>query len=199
MKDFVSLFTILITVTIFYTYLESKAIEVTYVKSTFDNQDYLVRNINDKEAAAKLLGELNRKIKKIIAKVKDEADNNKCSEDRKIDIRRLQKNYNENNISESSPNNKYTSYSINKGEKIVFCLREKNEEQTLHDINTVVFVAIHELSHLMTKDLGHTPKFWDNMKYLLQHAVNIGEYKKVDYKNNPADYCGMQITGSPLK
>ena len=51
----------------------------------------------------------------------------------------------------------------------------------------------------MTKDLGHTPKFWDNMKYLLQHAVEIGEYKKVDYKNNPADYCGMQITGSPLK
>ena len=125
MKDFVSLFTILIIITMFYTYLESKAIEVTYVRSTFDNQDYLVRNRNDKEAAAKLLGELNRRLKRIIAKVKDEADNNRCSEDRKIDIKRLHKNYNENNISESSPNNKYTSYSINKGEKIVFCLREK--------------------------------------------------------------------------
>ena len=118
--------------------------EVTYVKSTFDNQDYLVRNRDDKEEAAKLLGELNRRLKRIIAKVKDEADNNRCTEDRKIDIRRLQKNYNENNISES-PNNKYTSYSINKGEKIVFCLREKNEAQTLHDINTITFVAIHEL------------------------------------------------------
>jgi hypothetical protein len=199
MKDFVSLFTILIVITIFYTYLESKAMEVTYVRSTFDNQDFLVRNRPDKDKAAKLLGELNIKLKKIIAGVKDEADNNKCSEERKVDINRLCKNYDENNISESSPNNKYTSYSINKGEKIVFCLREKNEEQTLHDINTIMFVAIHELSHLMTKDLGHTPKFWDNMKYLLKHSVELGEYKKIDYKNNPADYCGMQITGSPLK
>lgn len=199
MKDFVSLFTVLIIITMFYTYLESKAMEVSYIKSTFDNQDYLVRNTDDKEKAAELLAELNRRLKKIIAKVKDEADNNRCSEERKVDIKRLYKNYDENNISESSPNNKYTSYSINKGEKIVFCLREKNDEQTLHDINTIMFVAIHELSHLMTEDIGHTPKFWDNMKYLLKHAIEIGLYTKVDYKNNPADYCGMQITGSPLK
>ena len=88
MKDFVSLFTVLLIITIFYTYLESKSIEVTYVISTFDNQEYLVRNTDDKEEAAQLLSQLNSRLKKIIAKVKEEADNNRCTEERKIDIKR---------------------------------------------------------------------------------------------------------------
>jgi predicted metal-dependent hydrolase len=199
MKDFVSLFTILIVITIFYTYLESKAMEVSYVKSTFDNKEYLVRNTDDKEAAAKLLSEINSRLKKLIEKVKNEGEQGKCNEQRQKDIKRLYKNYDENNISESSPGNKYTSYSINKGEKIVFCLRTKDEEQKLIDINTIIFVAIHELAHLMTKEIGHTPTFWDNMKYLLEHGIDIGIYIKHDYSINPVDYCGMKITGSPLK
>ena len=199
MKDFVSLFTILIVITIFYTYLESKAMEVSYVKSTFDNQEYLVRNADDKEKAAILLSDLNNRLKKLIEKVKQEGEEGKCDEQRQKDIKRLHKNYREENISESSPGNKFTSYSINKGEKIVFCLRSKDEEQKLIDINTIVFVAIHELSHLMTKDIGHTPRFWDNMKYLLEHGIAISIYNKEDYSINPVDYCGMKITGSPLK
>ena len=35
---------------------------------------------------------------------------------------RMKRKYNMDNISESEPNTKYTSYSVNKGEKIVFCL-----------------------------------------------------------------------------
>mgnify|MGYP006135240197 CR=1 FL=1 len=199
MKDFVSLFTILIVITIFYTYLESKAMEVSYVKSTFDNKEYLVRNTDDKEEAARLLSELNNRLKQVIEKVKKEGEEGKCSDKRQKDIKRLCKNYKEENISESSPGNKYTSYSINKGEKIVFCLRSKDEEQKLIDINTIVFVAIHELAHLMTKEIGHTPEFWDNMKYLLEQGIMIGVYIKKDYSINPVDYCGMTITGSPLK
>ena len=49
-------------------------------------------------------------------------------------------NFNPNNISESTKDNKYTSYSVNKGEKIVFCLRSRDEKNKLVDINIMMFV-----------------------------------------------------------
>ena len=59
-----------------------------------------------------------------------------------------------------------------------------------------MYVATHELGHLMTKDIGHTQTFWDNFKYLISEAVSIEVYEKVDYKENPIDYCGLNIKSS---
>ena len=67
------------------------------------------------------------------------------------------------------------------------------------DLNTMMFVAIHELAHLMTAEIGHTPTFWNNMKYLLKKGIEIGVYKKQDFRNNPVTYCGTKITNSPLE
>ena len=78
-------------------------------------------------------------------------------------------------------------------------LRQKDDKQELHDINTIMFVAIHELAHLMTKEIGHTPRFWDNMKYLLEKASSVGIYTPVDYGKNPQVYCGMEINSTPMK
>ena len=50
----------------------------------------------------------------------------------------------------------------------------------------------------MTKSVGHTPEFWDNMRYLLKKGIKIGVYKAVDYKSKPVSYCGISITDSPL-
>ena len=69
---------------------------------------------------------------------------------------------------------------------------------SLVDINTMMFVAIHELAHIMTKSVGHTPEFWDNMRFLLEEAIKINIYKKQDFSRNPVEYCGTQITDSPL-
>ena len=91
---------------------------------------------------------------------KDKDKNKKNSDEHIESLKRLKKNYRPNNITESSPGNKYTSYSINKGDKIVFCLRSKDGSNKLEDINTMMFVAIHELAHLMTKSIGHTTEFW---------------------------------------
>ena len=112
-------------------------------------------------------------------------------------VRRLVKKYRPSKISESLPNTNYTSYSVNKGEKIVFCIRSKKTHK-LVGINTMMFVAIHELAHVMTKSVGHTEEFWDNMKYLLKKGIKIGVYKAIDYKKNPVPYCGTEITDSPL-
>ena len=200
MDDFISFFMLLIVITIFYTYLESKAIEVIYVKSNIDGKEYLVRKMSDMQQACDLLCSLNTNLKKLINHV-----DGKCKTDSSYtpqtitDVKRLKGNYNEEHISESSPGNTYTSYSINKGEKIVFCLRSKDDAQKIIDINTLTFVAIHELAHLMTKSIGHEPEFWENMKFLLREGISIGIYKKQDFNSNPVAYCGMTITDTPLK
>lgn len=99
------------------------------------------------------------------------------------------------NIKESWKNDS-TSYSINKGEQLVFCIRDKLNN-SIHDINTLMFVAIHELAHIVTNELQHTDKFWNNMKKLLHRAEDLGLYTYVDYNTNPVEYCGMTIDSGP--
>ena len=101
-------------------------------------------------------------------------------------------------FSESTPDSKYTSYSVNKGEKVVFCLRSRNSEEKLVDDNLLMFVALHEMAHIMTKSIGHTDEFWENFRYLLRQAIEIDLYQPHDFRNNPVEYCGTQITDSPL-
>ena len=194
MKDFASFFFILIIITILYIYLETKSLDVKFVESDIDNRTYLVRNLPDKKEAAKLLSIIRNRLSKLVIHLKT-----KLPKEKEADIIRLVKNWRPNNISESSPNNKYTSYSINKGEKIVFCLRSRDENNKLVNINTMMFVAIHELAHLMTKEVGHTNTFWDNMRYLLKVAIKLDLYVKQDFNKKPENYCGIKITDSPLK
>jgi predicted metal-dependent hydrolase len=106
--------------------------------------------------------------------------------------------FNPDKISEGSNHSEHTSFSINKGEKIVFCLRSKDDKNKLVDLNTMMFVALHELAHVCTESVGHEPEFWDNFRWLLHEAINIGVYKEQDFKSKPVPYCGINITESPL-
>ena len=90
----------------------------------------------------------------------------------------------------------YTSYSINKGEQIILCLRNNDK---LVDINTLFFVVLHEFAHLATESIGHTDEFWDNFRWILEESINIGIYIKQDFKVKNEEYCGMTITSSPLE
>ena len=64
-------------------------------------------------------------------------------------------------------------------------------------MNTLTFVALHELAHVATLSVGHTEEFWNNFKFLLQEAKKIGIYNPVNYKKEPARYCGMNIDDNP--
>ena len=89
-----------------------------------------------------------------------------------------------------------TSYSINKGEQIALCLRNTNND--LHDINTLMFVAIHELAHnYNVGEIGHTNHFWKLMKQILDIAEKHKLYTYVDYSETPVNYCGMVINNTP--
>ena len=174
-----------------YTHIEHLSNEVIYMKSNIDNKEYLVRNLKDKDKAADTLAQLRLKLEKLcdIMKKKYPTDES---------VIRMNERFNSDNISEAGKNNQYTSYSVNKGEKIVFCIRQKDEEESLVDENTLAFVSIHELSHIMTKSVGHTPEFWDNFKRLLKVAVDHDLYNNEDYTKNPKEYCGIKVSDSPL-
>jgi len=172
-------------------YLESKTTNMIYVISNVNKKKYLVRNSEDKQQASDLLATMCERINTLL----DHLDVNYGSEER---VKRLIKKFNPNNICESTPNNKYTSYSINKGEKIVMCLRTKDGFNTIIDINTLMFVLLHEITHVMTLSIGHTKEFWSNFKFILKVSVKLNIYNKVDYSKDPEPYCGIKVTDSPL-
>ena len=65
------------------------------------------------------------------------------------------------------------------------------------DESTLTFVAIHELSHVASVSIGHKTEFWQNFKFLLENAKEAGIHNPIDYKNQPANYCGMDIHDNP--
>ena len=95
-------------------------------------------------------------------------------------VKRLKENFNPQKINETLPTSEHTAYSENKGEKLAFCLNKERGEDELIDINTLTFVALHELAHIMTLSIGHTEEFWTNFKFLIKEADVINVYKPID-------------------
>ena len=166
--------------------------EVEVVYSKIDGRAYVVKSLPNKDKAADLLAKINRRL---ILLVKHMSENND-GKFNQLDVDRLKSNFNPDNISEGTDKTNYTSYSINKGEKIVFCLRSRDGKNKLVNLNTVIYVAVHELGHLMTEEIGHPASFWTNFRLLLKEAIALGLYKKVDYAVKPVEYCGIHIKSS---
>jgi hypothetical protein len=118
----------------------------------------------------------------------------------KGDIERLVKNFNPDAISENAGDTaQFTSYSVNKGEKLVFCIRDKKEGDPIVKENILTFVIIHECAHLACAEIGHTFSFWENFRLLLRVAIDNGIYKNIDFNSSPQEYCGINISDNPLK
>ncbi len=175
---------------LFIIYINSDFFNLKCVIATKDGKTYCVRDTPNLKKSANLLATVSNRMHKLVKYVYSKYPN-------QDEIQRLYKNFNPNKIMETLPTSEYTAYSENKGQKLAFCLRKNKEQYKLIDINTLTFVAIHELSHLMTKSIGHEDEFWNNFKFLLKCAVEIGIYKPVDYSNEPQSYCGMEIDDNP--
>ena len=229
MDSFINVIVTFVLLTVIYKYFENRSYGVVLQKSDVDDNEYLVRNLPDRQKAADTLANISKRLLRLVNFIKrnsanidtmynkyvksqfektissptDKNDSNyqKLVRDKKNkligDLNRLVQNFNPNKISETTPDAKYTSYSVNKGEKIVFCLRSKDEKQKLVDLNIMMFVALHELAHTMTKSVGHTPEFWNNFRILLRNARKLGIYKRVNYNEKPVEYCGTKITDDP--
>ena len=185
--NFSEIFIVFVLVVIILLYIRQYYGEVEYVRARVDGRKYLMRKLPDRELAADLMatinGDLQRLIRHMVAKYPDRP----C-------VRRLYDNYSPESLSEGGTEIGFTSYSLNKGEKIVVCLRQR--DNALVDKNVLMYVAVHELGHLASASIGHTGEFWTNFRFLLKEAIEIGLYKKVDFAKKPTSYCGVTISSS---
>lgn len=76
------------------------------------------------------------------------------------------------------------SYTINK-QKVYICLKDENGKY--YNINNLIYVTIHELSHVLNDEIGHTPKFYNIFEELLEEAAKKGIYDPTIQM--PSDYC----------
>jgi hypothetical protein len=171
-------------------YYQSDAFDLKCIIASKDGNRYCVRERAKMELAANLLADVTQKMNDTVAFIEV-----KHPEDPRTI--RLVKGYNPKKISETLPTSELTAFSENKGEKIAFCLNKSKNGSKLIDINTLTFVALHELSHIATESIGHKQEFWENFKWILQNAKEAGIYSPVDYKKYPEEYCGMTINDNP--
>ena len=172
-------------------YFESDTFNLKCIISNVDGNTYCVRERNKLQLVADLLAKVTTKLKHLVKHMKKEYPD-------RDNVKRLVENFNPKKIYETLPTSKHTAYSENKGEKMAFCVTKKKNGTQLIDENTLTFVAIHELAHIATKSVGHKDEFWNNFKFLLEEAKKINIYSPVDYKKQPQEYCGMDITDNPL-
>jgi hypothetical protein len=160
-----------------------------------DGLEYDMQNLPDKENAVKLMADIRSDLVKLYQHYKETP-----GLDQDPPVGRFIARFSPDVFVENEMSSPDTSYSENKGQKIVVCLRDKKKppKYPLIEKNTIMFVMLHEMAHLMTETIGHTQEFWSNFKRILGDAVQIGIYQPVNYAHQPTPYCGMMITDSPI-
>lgn len=166
--------------------------EVVLVRSSIDGREYIVQNKPDKELAANALAIVRKDLMKFVDMlgIKEEKDPR---------TQRLKTKFNPDAISEGTEDARYTTYTLNKGEKMVFCLRTRDAADNVHRTTLLLFVAIHELGHICTLSEGHTEEFNVNFKWLIEKAVDYGIYSPENFRKTPETYCGIEVTDTPLE
>jgi hypothetical protein len=153
-----------------------------------DNKEYIVRDVPNFQEAAETLAKINSVAMKLIKYLQDGFPNSEYTIE-------LSKNY-DGKLSEETPKNleNLTSYTVNK-EEIISCLRTKDSQNKLHDYNLLLYVFIHEMSHMANgRSFGHNEDFELAFEFLLKRADEIGILKRIDFEKNPQNFCGLPIT-----
>jgi hypothetical protein len=168
---------------------------IVKVRSKVDGLMYNVRDMPDKQEAADLLARVRRKLQKLIDTLRQRYPGKpqviQLNEKFEADPKRFY---------EATPDSEHVSYSVNKGDSIHLCLRQRDTpKEPLVDENVMVFVALHEMGHVITPPTvkSHGPEFWNNFGWLLRESEAIEIYKYQDFKAHPVTYCGENITDQP--
>ena len=173
-------------------YIDSDTFQLKCIISDVDGNKYCVRERAKLELVADQLAHTTNNMKTIVEHCRQEYGD-------QDNVKRLLEKFNPQKIYEILPTSEYTAYSENKGEKLAFCVEteKENGKGYMVDLNTMTYVAMHELAHIMTESIGHSEEFWQNYKFLLEIAKSMNIYDPIDYKKTPVRYCGMNITDNP--
>jgi hypothetical protein len=177
-----------------YIFLFSNHNNFVFIENELDGTRFLVQNDKNKELSSKHLAELVDKMYKLRNYLVKNKDN--YSEYKKY-IELLEKGFNSNRttIYENKKDTDTTSYNVNKGEEMVFCLKDK-KTNNLHDMNLLMYVAIHEMAHIACPEIGHGYLFQKIFKFLTETAIKLKLYTKYDFESKPVEYCGMKLSSS---
>jgi hypothetical protein len=160
--------------------------------SEVDGQHYAIRkvgNTSTKQTAANYLATLNDKINKLV----DYMYKNKLPD--ADTANRLYYRWSKCELKETNSTEKSAAYTLNKSTEIRICIRDNHNN--FENINTSMFVILHELGHVMSVSYGHGEEFKNNFSYITHMASKLGLYKPEDFINNPKTYCGTQINSTP--
>jgi hypothetical protein len=185
---------LLIAIIVIYIYFNSN--NVTYVshKSGNISKTYLVRDVDDKHNAAEMLFKLEQSLKRLVSLLINDPTVKENKEMNRY-IQKINEKISDIEIQESTADSKHTSYSVNKGELLVFCIRSKKNSE-IHDYNDLLYVAIHEIAHIGCPEIGHTPLFFKINQFMIKKAIEYGIYNYVNYKMYNREFCGMDLTVS---
>ena len=177
-------------------------------QSTIDQKFYKVRSrSSDKQKKADLLANLNNKLNIIVVNLKNDQNYNNDAT-----VHRLINNW-EKGVSIKEIGNMETdaAYVINK-QYMSFCLQDtpngsSTKNTNVEDTNLMTYVAIHELAHIMSVEIGHGPEFIQNFEFLLAYAKKLKYtdpflnkeaplYIQLNKLNTADNYCGVSLVNS---
>tara|TARA_B110000914_G_C15513774_1_gene472236 strand:- start:1323 stop:1925 length:603 start_codon:yes stop_codon:yes gene_type:complete len=170
----------------------------TYVQSTIDKRYYKVLNVPSRQKAADILAVLRENIEKLVTHIKLKyLKNHTISEEETTNLKDIFKRLDKldlDEIQENELNSDHTAYSVNKGERLHFCVRSNKTGGHIQDnSNLLMYVALHEMAHVITLSRGHTKEFWKNHQLLLKEAIESKVYNPIDFSKNTILYCGQII------
>lgn len=187
---YILLIIILVLSVIYYKYNNA---DVVYETSSLNNVKYLVRDLPDKNVSANMLAQISINMEKLTNYLYENKTKYKQHTEH---IEQLHSKMKDCIIMENGENDEYTSYSVNKGEQIIFCLRSRNNKDKLHDINLLMYVVLHEMSHVACPEYDHTPLFKEIFAFIATVATELQLYDKIDFSVDNQEYCGMILNES---
>jgi hypothetical protein len=155
-----------------------------------DNRIYNIKKQSpEKDAAAlEFLSELQNKVTKLVSYMQENSLPDQFT------ANRLYNSWAMCQLRETSSFDKSIAMTIDKGTEIRICIRDNNK---FEDINTAMFVILHELAHIMSVSVGHTQEFYQHFYYITHLASYLNLYVPENFMDSPKTYCGTTIKTTP--
>lgn len=171
-----------------------------WVTSQVDGRKYLIRQSGKTgdylQQSADTLAQINKRVENLIQHLNTKYKNDSGKQ---YFLSKLTSIYSPGILSEAAFDTRYTTYTVDKEEMHV-CLHTRDQYEKLYDVNTLMYVILHELAHLCNYDrngypiMGHGEEFRQIFKLLVAESMDIGVYKYENYTQKPEEYCGIMIT-----